>query len=45
MTGSELLQEGQADHNLKATPFVLVTAESKMTNVIAAKQAGVTPAS
>lgn len=41
MTGYELLKEVRADPNLKATPFIMVTAESKTENVIAAKQAGV----
>jgi two-component system, chemotaxis family, chemotaxis protein CheY len=41
MTGYELLKEVRADANLKATPFIMVTAESKTENVIAAKQAGV----
>jgi len=41
MTGFELLKEVRADPNLKATPFIMVTAESKTENVIAAKQAGV----
>ena len=41
MTGLELLQNVRADAKLKATPFIMVTAESKTENVIAAKQAGV----
>ena len=41
MSGFELLQKVRADAELKATPFILVTAESKTENVIAAKQAGV----
>src|ERR1700759_2409604 len=41
MTGYELLKEVRADQALKATPFIMVTAESKTENVIAAKQAGV----
>lgn len=41
MTGFELLKEVRADAQLKATPFIMVTAESKTENVIAAKQAGV----
>lgn len=41
MTGYELLQAVRADANLKALPFILVTAESKVENVIAAKKAGV----
>jgi two-component system chemotaxis response regulator CheY len=41
MTGYELLKEVRADPTLKTTPFIMVTAESKTENVIAAKQAGV----
>ncbi len=41
MTGYELLQAVRADANLKALPFILVTAESKIENVVAAKKAGV----
>jgi len=41
MTGYELLKEVRADNQLKATPFIMVTAESKTDNVIAAKKAGV----
>lgn len=41
MTGYELLKEVRADTALKATPFIMVTAESKTDNVIAAKKAGV----
>src|SRR5260370_16175287 len=41
MTGLELLQHVRSDPKLKATPFIMVTAESKTENVIAAKQAGV----
>jgi two-component system chemotaxis response regulator CheY len=41
MTGLQLLQEVRADSRLKATPFIMVTAESKAENVVAAKQAGV----
>lgn len=41
MTGFELLQTVRADDKLKATPFIMVTAESKTENVIAAKKAGV----
>ena len=41
MTGYELLKEVRADTELKPTPFIMVTAESKTDNVIAAKKAGV----
>lgn len=41
MTGYELLKEVRADDMLKALPFIMVTAESKTDNVIAAKKAGV----
>ena len=41
MTGYELLKEVRADGQLKETPFIMVTAESKTDNVIAAKKAGV----
>ena len=41
MTGYDLLQQVRADPNLQQTPFIMVTAESKTDNVIAAKKAGV----
>ncbi|MGH1352364.1 MAG: response regulator [Methyloligellaceae bacterium] len=41
MTGYELLKEVRSDDDLKSTPFIMVTAESKTENVIAAKKAGV----
>jgi two-component system, chemotaxis family, chemotaxis protein CheY len=41
MTGIQLLKEVRADEKLKGTPFIMVTAESKTENVVAAKQAGV----
>ena len=41
MTGLQLLQEVRADSRLKTTPFIMITAESKTENVVAAKQAGV----
>ena len=41
MTGIELLRDVRSDDNLKHLPFVMITAESKSENVIAAKQAGV----
>jgi two-component system, chemotaxis family, chemotaxis protein CheY len=41
MTGLQLLKEVRADVKLKGTPFIMVTAESKTENVVAAKEAGV----
>ena len=41
MTGYELLKQVRSDPSLSLTPFIMVTAESKTENVIAAKQAGV----
>ncbi len=41
MTGYELLKAVRADEDLKELPFILVTAESKIENVVAAKKAGV----
>lgn len=41
MTGLELLQEVRKDAKLKTLPFIMITAESKAENVVAAKQAGV----
>ncbi len=41
MTGYELLKEVRSDDGLRRTPFIMVTAESKTENVIAAKKAGV----
>ena len=40
MSGIELLKAVRADERTKALPFVMVTAEAKVENVIAAKQAG-----
>ena len=40
-TGYELLRHLRADESLRSTPFIMVTAESKTENVIAAKKAGV----
>ena len=42
MSGIELLKVVRADNRFKTIPFIMVTAESKTENVIAAKQAGVT---
>jgi two-component system chemotaxis response regulator CheY len=41
MTGIQLLREVRADEKLKHLPFIMITAESKSENVIAAKEAGV----
>ncbi len=41
MTGLTLLQRVRADEKLRKTPFIMVTAESAVDNVIAAKKAGV----
>jgi two-component system chemotaxis response regulator CheY len=41
MTGYELLTTVRADPKTKSVPFVMVTAEAKTENVIAARQAGV----
>ena len=41
MTGLQLLREVRADDTLKDTPFIMITAESKTENVVAAKEAGV----
>jgi two-component system chemotaxis response regulator CheY len=40
-TGLELLQRVRADAEVKSVPFVMVTAEAKTENVVAARQAGV----
>src|SRR3982750_1066896 len=41
MRGYDLLKEVRSDPNLATTPFIMITAESKTENVIAAKKAGV----
>jgi len=41
MTGLELLQEVRQDNRLRSLPFIMITAESKTENVVAAKAAGV----
>jgi two-component system chemotaxis response regulator CheY len=41
MTGLQLLKEVRADDRLRAVPFIIITAESKIENVVAAKEAGV----
>ena len=41
MTGYDLLKEVRGSPALAKTPFIMVTAESKTENVIAAKKAGV----
>lgn len=40
MTGFDLLKAVRADERTKTLPFVMVTAEAKTENVIAARQAG-----
>jgi two-component system, chemotaxis family, chemotaxis protein CheY len=40
-TGLELLKNVRANENTKNIPFLMVTAESKVENIMAAKQAGV----
>lgn len=40
MTGYELLRQMRAEPALAGTPFIMITAESKTDNVLAAKQAG-----
>src|SRR3546814_17632964 len=39
-SGMQLLTEVRADTKLKSRPFLMITAESKTENVIAAKQTG-----
>lgn len=41
MSGYELLQKVRSDEKNKQLPFIMITAESKTDNVVAAKQAGV----
>ena len=41
MSGFDLLQQVRSDPELAQVPFIMVTAESKTENVIAAKKAGV----
>jgi two-component system chemotaxis response regulator CheY len=41
MSGLALLKAVRADDTLKKLPFIMVTAESKVENVVAAKEAGV----
>lgn len=41
MTGFDLLKAVRADPRTRNTPFVMVTAEAKTENVVAARQAGV----
>ncbi len=41
MTGLELLKAMRTDSALSSIPFIMVTAESKTENVVAAKKAGV----
>ena len=41
MTGYELLKQVRANPQMASTPFIMITAELKTENVVAAKQAGV----
>jgi len=41
MTGYQLLQKVRAESSRADIPFIMVTAESKTDNVVAARQAGV----
>jgi len=41
MSGLEFLREVRSDGTLKDMPFIMITAESKTENVVAAKEAGV----
>ena len=41
MSGLDFLKEVRSDSKLKGTPFIMITAESKTENVVAAKAAGV----
>ncbi|KZY37093.1 histidine kinase, partial [Oleiphilus sp. HI0050] len=41
MTGIELLQHVRSDDNLKSLPVLMVTAEAKRDQIVAAAQAGV----
>src|SRR5882757_5476684 len=41
MTGYDLLREIRANPEISKTPFIMITAESKTENVLAAKKAGV----
>jgi two-component system, chemotaxis family, chemotaxis protein CheY len=41
MSGLQLLKEVRADGRMASVPFIMITAESKTENVVAAKEAGV----
>ncbi len=41
MTGFQLLQNVREDRSIATVPFIMVTAESKTDNVVAARRAGV----
>ncbi len=41
MNGMQLLKEVRLDAKLKDVPFIMITAESKSENIVAAKEAGV----
>ena len=40
MTGYDLLRKVRSDDKLKATPFIMITAEAKADHAIAAREAG-----
>lgn len=42
MTGLDLLKEVRSDRDLQHIPFIMIAAENKNENMIAAKEAGVT---
>ena len=42
MTGLDLLKEVRSDRDLKHIPYIMIAAENKNENMIAAKEAGVT---
>ena len=41
MTGLQLLKEVRSNDETRSVPFIMVTAESKTENVVAARKAGV----
>ena len=40
MTGYDLLKEIRADENLRLTPFIIVTADTQLDRLVAARHAG-----